>query len=400
MTKIEKIFLLINILQWGLLAVFSYAYVDLNLTLAQNRFALSFISALQQLGYFHRPEATLIYICAIIFAFSFFILNLFLFSKSKISLHYLKVATLTNTLILIFAYPFLSSDLFNYMFDAKIITTYHLNPYDYRPLDFPADPWIRFMRWTHRYSPYGPVWLAASIVPSILGFGKFTITLFLFKIFIASFHLFNSYLIYKILKKIKPKILLLGTGFYALNPLFLIEGVANAHNDVILATSLIIPVYFIVAKKRLYAFPALFLGALLKYISVLIIPWLISHVFLKYPKNLQSVIYLNLATLAAFTFIFSTLRITVPFVSSGATQTQFQPWYLFWTLPLLSLVPNLYLIAIGTSVSIGAVFRYLPFLYYGDWSHPGTISYLKIITIISFVVALAFITLSRFFPKK
>src|SRR3989304_6764601 len=236
MSRLEKILLTVNIILYGFLTVFSYAYVDLNLTLSQNPQALSFVRLMQQLGYYHRLQATLIYLILIIFAFSFFIINLWLFYKSKIGLNYLKISTITNTAILIFAYPFLSSDLFNYLFDAKIIINYHASPYTHRPLDFPNDEWLRFMRWVHRYSPYGPFWLGMSIIPAFLGFGKFILNYLTFKIFIAFFHLINTYLIWKILNRTDVEMATFGTAFYALNPLFLIEGVANSHNDVVLAT--------------------------------------------------------------------------------------------------------------------------------------------------------------------
>src|SRR3989344_5705122 len=115
MSGLEKILLTVNVVLYVFFAVFSYAYVDLNLTLSQNPQFLSFVGLMQQLGYYHRPQATLIYLVLIIFTFSFFICNLWLFYKSRIGLKYLTISTLINTLILIFAYPFLSSDLFNYL---------------------------------------------------------------------------------------------------------------------------------------------------------------------------------------------------------------------------------------------------------------------------------------------
>ena len=133
MKSLEKKLLVANFLLYFFLAIFSYAYVDLNLTLLQNKFVLSFVNFLQALGYYHRSAATFIYLLFLITAFSFFLFNLWLFYKKQLSLSYLKFATLLSTFILIFAYTFLSSDLFNYIFDAKIIIKYHANPYTHRP---------------------------------------------------------------------------------------------------------------------------------------------------------------------------------------------------------------------------------------------------------------------------
>ncbi|MCR4325017.1 MAG: hypothetical protein NUV69_05010 [Candidatus Curtissbacteria bacterium] len=377
------------------LAIFSYSYVDLNLTLSQNPLALSIISTLQQLGYFNRQSATFIFIFSITTVFCFFAYNLWLFKKGKISANYLKVATIGNTIILIFAYPFLSSDIFNYMFDAKIITQYHANPYTHKPLDFPSDEWIRFMRWVHRYSPYGPLWLVMSTIPSILGFGKFITTLFAFKISIGIFHLVNSYLIYRILKITNPKALLLGTAFYAMNPLFLIEGVANGHNDLILATFLLASIFLFTSKRYSLSLITLLAGALVKYIPILNLPWLIWAKLTK-QKNVEKLIFLNLLTMIAFTIIFSTTKISTPFVSSGATQVQFQPWYLFWTVPYVSLLAKKELILAAFIVCYGAMLRYLPFLYYGDWSQPGTTTFMKFSILIPLIIAAVISVIPRF----
>ena len=361
---------------------------------------------MQQLGYFHRPVATSIYVFFIIFAFSFFIFNLWLFYKLKIGTTYLKISTVVNTLILIFAYPFLSSDLFNYLFDAKIILVYHANPYTVRPLDFPQDEWLRFMRWVHRYSPYGPLWLSMSLIPAILGFGKFILNFLTFKIFISIFHLINAYLVFKILQKINPKSVLFGTAFYAINPLFLIEGIVNAHNDVVLATFLIGSVYFFVCRKTVWSYVALLAGTLIKYIPVLNLPWLLLTSL--YPKfgnsnkleKFKWLIWTNLAAMAAFTYLFSSFRITVPFVSSGATQVQFQPWYLFWTIPFIALVPRAYFIVAATIICLGASLRYIPYLYYGDWSQKGTGGFMMSLMVISLIIALIIIAPNLKFQKK
>ena len=350
---------------------------------------------MQQLGYYNRPIATSIYILFLSIAFSFFAVNLWLLHKSRIGEKYLKCSVVLNTLILIFAYPYLSSDLFNYIFDAKIIVNYHASPYTHRPLDFAGDEWLRFMRWVHRYSPYGPLWLLLSTIPAALGFGKFILNFLAFKIFIGLFHLFNSYLIFNILKKIDKKNILLGTAFYALNPLFLIEGVANAHNDVVLTSFLILIIYFYVKNNKVKSFVLLILGTLIKYIPILNLPWLILATLEKKKVNYEKIIFLSLATMAIFTFIFSTFSIKVPFVLAGSTQVQFQPWYLFWTLPYIALIPKRSLSILGILVSIGASLRYLPFLYYGDWSHPGTINFMQLVTVAPLLISALFVLIIR-----
>ena len=396
MPKLEKILLFINLFIYTLLFIFSYSYVDLNLTLSQNPVVLTFVKFMQQLGYYNRPIASLIYLILIIFSFSFFILNLWLFYKSKIGLKYLKISTIINTLILIFAYPFLSSDLFNYMFDAKIILNYHASPYSHRPLDFPNDEWLRFMRWIHRYSPYGPLWLAGSLAPAALGLGKFLLNLLAFKVFIGIFHLINSYLIFKILGKIKPDYQLFGTAFYALNPTLLIEGVVNAHNDVVLASFILASIYFLAFNKKILSYAAIISGSLIKYIPILIVGWLFRESTTD-KKNIERYIKWSLATMIVFTYLFSSFKISVPFVSAGATQVQFQPWYLFWIIPLVVLIPRITLLMLAGAVCFGASLRYLPYLYYGDWSHPGTTIFMQSIVVLPVILITVALLLKKYF---
>lgn len=380
MRGIEYKLLVINVILLLILAVFSYSYVDLNLTLTKNQFVLSVVSKLQYLGYYMRPQATALYLILISVLFSNFAVNLILFSKNKLSKRYLAFSTVISSLILIPSYPFLSSDLFNYLFDAKIITFYHANPYTHKPLDFPSDEWLRFMRWVHRYSPYGPLWLAYSVIPSLLSLGKFISAFFAFKIFIGVFHIFNSFLIYKTLEKLNKNLTLTGTAFYALNPIFLIEGIVNAHNDIVHAFFVLFSIYLLSQNKLFYSIVSIIIGSFVKYLAILSLAALSLVKFTN--RKLEDYILLNLVIYTAFTFIFSTFRFTVPFVSSGSLQTQFQPWYLFWTLPLVALLANKKLLLLTSiTLSFSALLRYIPFLYYGDWSHPGTIAFMQIATL-------------------
>ena len=381
MSKLEKILLLATFTAYGLITIFSYAYVDLNLTLTKNELVLKIVSSLQQIGYFNRPQATIIFALIIFISFILFVFNLILALKGSISIRFILISTAISTLVLFFSYPFLSSDLFNYIFDAKILLTYHANPYTHKALDFPQDDWIRFMRWTHRYSPYGPIWLLISLIPSLIGFGKFITTLFAFKIFIGIFHLLNTWLIYKILKIINPKQQNLGTAMYGLNPIFLIEGVANAHNDVMLATFILLSVYLFALKKSSLSIFANLTGTLVKYIPLLNLPILLLFTFKKI-GNAKTLIILNFITFALFTYLYSSFKVSVPFISAGATQVQFQPWYLFWTLPFLALIPSFATICFSILISLGAQFRYLPFLYYGDWTHPGSLNFMMLMVIL------------------
>lgn len=401
MSTREKILAVIQVIFALTVVVFSYGYVDLNLTLSSNPTILSIIKNLQFLAYYQRPLATTAYTIFLLVWFGLFVLLIYWFFKNKLSLKFLKLSMLSSVAVLLFAYPYLSSDLFNYMFDAKIIATYHQNPYTTRPMDIQGDDWLRFMRWVHRYSPYGPLWLLYSLVPTIVGLGKFVLTLFAFKLAIGLFQLINTWLVYKILVRVNSKKALLGAAIYGLNPLFLIEGVANAHNDVVIATCFLATIYFAVEQKKILSFASLAGGVFIKYIPILIFPWLLLY-NRRPANNFNKLVIASFVTMALFTFIYSSFKITVPFVSSGSTQVQFQPWYLFWSLPFLALLPNFFTFTIILAVSFFSSLRYLPYLYYGDWSQPGTLQYLKIVVAVGliFVIIISTIKYGQKFLKK
>ena len=52
------------------------------------------------------------------------------------------------------SYPALSHDIFNYIFNAKMVVDYHANPHVMVAMDFPNDPWLRFMHNVHRITSY------------------------------------------------------------------------------------------------------------------------------------------------------------------------------------------------------------------------------------------------------
>ncbi len=393
MNKIEKSFLLANALIYLLIFLFSFTQIDLNLTLTTNSTLNSIFNSFQYYGFYQRPQVTLLYLVIILLSFGFFAINLYYFYKNKLSKTYLKVTLFTNFLILVITYPFLSYDVFNYVFDAKIIVHYNLNPYTHKPLDFPEDEMLRFMRWTHRYSPYGPLWLGYTIVPYVFGFGKFILTLLSFKIFIGIFHLINAYLIYKILEKMKEPKINFYTSLYALNPALLIEGVATAHNDVIMASFLLLSIFCIQKKSTILLSTSIVSGAFIKYLTLLTLPSILLLYLRKISFNKH--IQISFLCLILFTFIYSTIGNQIPFIPTSSIQAQFQPWYLFWTLPLATLLRSKSVAIVSIIVAFFAMLRYLPYLYYGVWDKPYSTQFMTLTISAAIMISLSIFLISK-----
>jgi hypothetical protein len=84
-----------------------------------------------------------------IFVFTVLVMSLahfkYIFSSQHFSRRTFIVTILLICISVLFSYPALSHDFFSYIFDAKIATQYHANPYTTTPQHFSQDPDLRFM---------------------------------------------------------------------------------------------------------------------------------------------------------------------------------------------------------------------------------------------------------------
>lgn len=346
---------------FGIICLFFYSYtqVDLNLTLSQNSYILSFQRFSQYIGYFQRPLSTLLFVLIFLLLFILYVIFLRAAGKGHITKRQVWTLIIAAAVILNFSYNAFSYDLFNYIFDAKIITHYHLNPYSYRALNFPDDPMLLFMHWTHRYYPYGPTWLILTIPFSLLGFGFFLPTLFLFKTLTTSFFLGTLYFIDKILKRFNPKDENLGLVFLGLNPLVFAEVLVSSHNDMEMIFFAILALYFLLSKRTLSSFIYLALSIGVKFATLFLLPIWTYALKAKNKFDFERVILFSIA-LMFLAVIIATLRLN------------FQSWYWLYVLPFIALVPRKYNLYIaGSVISLSGVLVYVPFLYNGNWDFPA-----------------------------
>ncbi len=332
-----------------LMAVYSYVLIDLNLTLFNSPLWENFRSFVIRLGYYQRDLSALIYVAFILI---FFVLHFYTVKKYKrINIGLL---SLTIGIIFLFSYPFLSHDFFNYMFDAKILTVYHQNPYLKVALDFPDDTWLRFMQWVHRPYPYGPTFLPITLIPSFLAAGKLVFNFFLFKATWILFYLATVYCLEKMNKK--------WAVIFATHPLVIIEGLINSHNDFIALSLVLIGYYFLVKKKAIWGRIILLISGGIKYITA-------PFIFL----SLKGKSKINL-------IIFGLLALTLVYLSFWQ---EIQPWYFLALLGFLPVYEEL--IDRLTIFFAGLLFSYYPYVAYGEWSRAANIT-LKHLIILTFFI--------------
>ncbi len=341
----------------SLLTIYSYSQIDLNLTLSGNWLYQYFQNQLIYLGYFNRPLSTAVFLILLFLLFIVYYLILYLIKHKKLSFTNLKWLIILSCVILFFSYSAFSHDLFNYVFDARIVTKYGQNPYLYSALDFPSDLWTRFMHWTHRTYPYGPVWLILTLPVSLLGFSKFLLTIFNFKLLFLAFHIGNVYLINKILKKTDSKLSLLGTAVYAFNPVVLIESLVSPHNEVVMLFFLLLAIYqMFVKNNRLIALLSLLLSGGIKFITLILLPLLFIRKKIKILEKDNFWLLLSLILLS-FTLIIEII---------------FREPYSWYFIPLIGvgalLIKYESINILLAGFSFGALLRYAPYLYLGEYS--------------------------------
>ncbi len=380
MNKKIKLVIGLYFLYLFVLNIFSYTQVDLNLTLFGFGPYLKVQEKLTQLGYFNRPLNTAILLVLLILSFIFWLF--FVRNNKKFSLSQTKKIILITGLLLVFAYPIFSHDIFNYIFDARIFTKYRLNPYQYKALDFSNDPWTRFMHWTHRTNPYPVFWTLYTFIPSILGLQIFSFTFYLFKLFVGIIPYYLAcFFIYKISKKYfnTKKALFL----FAFSPLVIFEFLINSHNDLLMVSVMLFSLYKLMQNKKIQSFFGLTTSVLVKYATAALIPVYVLKFFkrnLKKENILKISFWLMFLIMAVYSYI-----------------NELQIWYLIWIFPLsVLLFKNTFYLAISFLIQL-MLFFYHGYLYFGEWKY-GSLRLLFFLVLL--ILALGYKTIKEKYITK
>ena len=330
----NNVILFIYFLLIATFALYSYSLLDPNITLINHNIWESFRNIMVNFGYYHRQESFLVFI---ILSIGLILLHIKITQHKKINPIHI---ALISSCVLLFSYPFLSHDLFNYMFDARIVTLYGKSPYLFKALDFPHDEWLRFMHWTHRTYPYGPAFLPITIIVSFFSFSKLILNLLLFKFLFIIFYFASVY----VLKQKNTTWAL----FFASHPLIIIEGLVNNHNDFIALSLGIIGIYFLGKKKKLYGRIFTLLSGGIKYITL---PLIFLYNLDSKEKSRYRVIVIFLSTLAL-----------IGYISFSSTP---QPWYFLNLLVFLPLLPHI--IKRTSIITFALLLSYYPYIALGGW---------------------------------
>ncbi len=362
--------------------VYSYAFLDVGLTLTSFQPYLRLQKKMQWFGYFNRPQSTTVFVILTILLFAVYYLLLVFSKKKKILLKNIVVLAGLISGMLILAYPAFSHDIFNYIFNAKMVLVYNANPHQQVAMDF-FDPMLGFMRNIHTPAPYFYGWTLISLLPYLLGLGRIFTEIMSFKIFAAGCFFLTLFILKKIysiytIKDDKSRLTL-----FVLNPLLLIEAIAIGHNDFAMMSLVLLSFYFLLRFKRkegkkffLFSVFFLLLSVSIKYATIVLLPVLIIW-YLKPKFDLG--------------FWGAILLFLLPFIRP---LDQLHSWYLIWPLIWILLAKKMKYVYFAYFLSFFALLRYAPYVWYGNWDPPVVSLRLLIF------LGIPLLSLPAFFIKK
>jgi hypothetical protein len=178
--------------------------------------------------------------------------------------------------LMLFTPPFHSTDIFGYVNRGWQQLHYGLNPYVYTINDIPGwahDPMIT-NHWVNNPSPYGALYLLIAKGLCYLGAGHKPATVLLFKLSNLLAYAATAVLIWLGAVRLYGRETACRSLYlYAFNPLILIHGLANGHNDMLMGFLITLSVYTAITGAWNWILPVLVAATLVKYGSFVILPF-------------------------------------------------------------------------------------------------------------------------------
>lgn len=314
---------------------------------------------------------------------------------------------------LLFSYNALSHDVFNYIFNAKMIMVYGEDPHVQVALDHSDDLWTRFMHNTHTPAPYGYGWTVFSLLPYSLGFGKFLLTWLAFRglNFLAVPILFV--VLMRLAQALKAKVYAKDFAALFFHPLFLIEVLSNNHNDLWMLIPAVASMWVLFKANKKPTLLSLFLSLVLlcvsistKMATIVLLPfWLLGvwryiSVAAK-GKQLPAQFRRVMDTLYALSIenfgIIASILLFVPLFSSRSQL--FHPWYLLWAFIWLPLIGVKWWRVLLFAFAISSLFRYVPWLLAGGFEG-NVLQQQQAVTWLGGLLTLGLLLLMKAFDRK
>lgn len=379
-------------------AVFSYSLVDPNLVLSSNIYYQSFQNWMWTTLYHNGQLLAYIYFGIIISLYILYFHILDRLKNKEISIKkIIKNKYFFLFIILIFpiliSYNALSHDVFNYIFNARMIVLYGADPHISTALDFSNDLWVRFMHNTHTPAPYGKGWTYTSLIPYLMGLGKLSLTLVSFRIW----NLLSLILLYLSMQYFSKTLNNRNMNLYEsalvfLNPFLLIEVISNYHNDILMMPFAVLAVSLLIKpitskiedNKQKLKFIVLSLLALaisisIKLATVALLPlWLLvigaSYFSFKFVSKMATKFRIKINESSYNKLIYTLFGKFVGYIPDLAAglmmlllftprSNYFLPWYMIWVIVWIPFMKSKLFRNLIIIFTLSSSLRYLPWLF-------------------------------------
>ena len=238
-----------------------------------------FLVLIACLGFFIRREQFILLAGCMIGLFGLY--YMLCYSRHTVDLGLGLTVAIAARVILLFAFPTLSDDVYRFLWDGLLATDGH-SPYAFLPssIDFTGEssPQLEAifsqLNSPEYYSIYPPVSQVIFAICTAISGGDIAIFVPVLKILFLLAELGIFYFLVKvlILFNLPPKKVL----FYALNPLVIVEGVGNLHFEVFLVFFVVGAIYFLLNNKGFLFLIFMSLSIGVKLVSLILWPFFIG----------------------------------------------------------------------------------------------------------------------------
>jgi hypothetical protein len=161
----------------------------------------------------------------------------------------------------------LSTDLYSYVLYGRVWALYQGDPYTTIP-HYYTDPYEPLSYWKTDPSFYGPLWTLLSAELAMIGGERIGLTVLLFRGLTIVAALLAGAFLWAALRRAAPARAAQGLVFFLWNPLLVLETALSGHNDILMATFLLLGLLLHLHGRRVLAVAALMVSALVKFATV------------------------------------------------------------------------------------------------------------------------------------
>ena len=165
-----------------------------------------------------------------------------------------------------------SQDMLIYGLYGHMVAVQHVNPYGVVP---GSQDILQTLVAVKTTTPYGPVWTDISVLLVLMTKSTqntVASTILVFRILGLVAHLFNVVLLWAILTRAKPEMRLSATLLYAWNPLILLFGIAEMHQEIVLVCILLAAILFFQRNSPTIGWVFVLLASLLNFLWLPLLP--------------------------------------------------------------------------------------------------------------------------------